>query len=386
MTTNGETSRRGNRLLRWLAVLVLGVALLHLLWAPVYRYPPAEPFSGPHWYNPYEDFVAPGLKANFHAHAKAWGGLLYGALTGPEVQSLYKDLGYEIACISNYQSVAASTGLMPLHVPAYEHGIGIGQQHQTVLGSPLALWFDYPIYQGVAEKQHVLNLLAERSKAVILNHPNKGVGYQIEDMAKLTGYTAIELCSRFAEGIPFWDAALSAGRPVWGVCTDDGHDQTRAGHLRMGWVMIGSAKTVPDVFEALRTGCFYSAYAPYHKDPCQLLSCELKEGKVIVRVDEPSAIRFYSQGGKQRTRRRDGTEAVYELQEDDTYLRIEVKYLANMLYLNPLIRHDGDPLLPPTATVRTGWTLARRLFAVTLLVLAARWLLRSSRRPTAASA
>jgi hypothetical protein len=86
---------------------VVVVALLPYVWAPVYNFPDAAPFSGSMLWNPYASRLGTWQRANFHAHGRAWGGLTSGAQPGAEVAQRYHQLGYSVAGVSNYQRIAA---------------------------------------------------------------------------------------------------------------------------------------------------------------------------------------------------------------------------------------------------------------------------------------
>ena len=195
-------------------LILAALASHHLTFAPYYEYPEAKAFAGSRWYNPYQDFEGDRLKANFHAHSECWGGFTNGTCPPDILAKMYAEAGYDIATISNYQSITPQQEGQDLYLTAYEHALGSGQQHQTVVGSEEVSWFDYLLPQWLGHKQHVLEILSGQAKFVILNHPNKGQGYSTKDMQYLTHYHAIEVATKYSSNsTAHWDAALSAGRP-----------------------------------------------------------------------------------------------------------------------------------------------------------------------------
>ena len=352
------------------ALVGLVLVLFHLAWPPVYRFPEARPFSGPNWHNPYEAADARGaaventdagwLKANFHSHSRSWGGLARRGRTYPTeiLWKQYESIGYDVIGISNYQSIRPAMPGEKLYIPAYEHGFSITQQHQTVLGARAVSWFDFPIYQGVRQKQCVIDSLRAHATAVILNHPNKTSSYSTEDLKQLTGYTGIEVASKYARGAPHWDAALSAGRPVWGFCGDDGHDIERLRTSGTAWLMVQPrARTPQAVLDALGRGRFYGVWARQDRVPNALEACRIDQGRLDVRLQEPAdMIRFVGQGGEVKAEARDARESHYVLTPTDTYIRVEAETRATTLFLNPVFRYEGASYAVPEATVATGFT------------------------------
>lgn len=362
------------RIAGWsLAAAAFLAACFHLLVPPVYRFPPSVPFSGDRWHNPYAGTSsAVWLRANFHVHARA--GVPFGGGRQPvsQVWEHYDRLGYDVIGISNYMSLRPPRPGERLYVAAYEHGYGIGQQHQTVLGARAVNWLDFPLYQGLRQKQYVLDCLGADGALVVINHPNKNRAYAVEDMKRLTGYLGVEVRTKYARGEACWDAALSSGRTVWGFCGDDGHDLERPSHSAIGWNMIAAAeRSAAAVRAALRAGRFYGVWTRKKKPPNVLEGCEVEAGRLRVSLLAPAdAIRFIGQGGQLREEHRDARTADYCLRPEDTYVRVEAATGLTTLYLNPVFRSDGPPL-QPRAEARVGWTWGIRvavLLAAAILV------------------
>ena len=202
------------RLLAALALALAALAYFELVWPPRYEFPPPTPFKGDRWYNPYAGYRGGGLLANFHAHSEVWGGLTFGDTPRHELYALYKQRGYDVIGISDYMTIAPPQNAGDIYLSAYEHGYTPGRRHQTVIGASRVSWFDYPLGGSVEQKQDVLDRLRPEAQFLIINHPTKADSYAIEDLAKLTGYDALEVASKYGMWDDFWDAALSAGRPA----------------------------------------------------------------------------------------------------------------------------------------------------------------------------
>ena len=140
---------------RVLAVVLLAFVALPFLLAPVYRFPPSQPFAGPALWNPYATLSGTWQKANLHAHGHAWGGVTNGAQSDDDVVRAYKARGYAVAGVSNYASIAAQHGVATL--PLYEHGFNIAKAHQLAIGARGVEWLDFPLWQTVNQKQFILH-------------------------------------------------------------------------------------------------------------------------------------------------------------------------------------------------------------------------------------
>jgi len=364
------------------AIAISLTAYLELAWPPFYAFPPARSFSGETWYQPYAGYRGGGLLGNFHAHADAWAGLTFGEVSREKLFELYAERGYDVVGISDYMSIAPPHPGDPVPLSVYEHGYTIGRRHQTVLGAEQVSWFDYPLGGSPRQKQSVIDHLRAGASFLVLNHPTKADSYTVEDFAQLTGYDALEVATKYGVWDDFWDAALSAGRPVWGMAADDGHAQASgASHIGIGRVVIHSEERTPAaVLRALREGRFHAIYTRQNEAPIELLRCEIEDGELVVELGERAAvIRFYSEHGDLRREERGRSIGRYRLAADDPYVRVEVIAHGAVLYLNPVIRWDGVALPAPQALLQPVPTWTVRVLGAVLLAAIARFSLRMAR-------
>lgn len=61
----------------------------------------------------------------------------------------------------------------------------------------------------------------------------------------------------------YWNEVMATGNKLFGVATDDAHDES---YLGRGWVMTNSKKEVKDTLRALKEGAFYSSCGPVIRD------------------------------------------------------------------------------------------------------------------------
>lgn len=353
------------------------LALLLLLpygCAPVYRFDPPRPFAGTRFYNPYAS--AGSLRwrrANLHAHGRAWFGVTSARQSDTEVADAYKSHGYDVVAISDYQHIAPPS-VSP--IPVYEHGYNAGKHHQLAIGARRVAWFDLPLWQGLNQKQYIVDQVADTAALVAIAHPAalQGYAYSDEDLRALTGYQLIEIVNGRFTTERSWDEALSAGRPVWGIGDDDTHDVTNADRFAVAWTMIASASDAPaDVIDALRSGRSYVVHTTGATEgaPTELASLDVHDGTVSVTCSGPPAkITFVGERGEVKRAVALATSASYTLAPHDSYVRVEVSTPARTLFLNPVVRFDGRALPAPVATVDTlpTWLQRGGLFFVCVLL------------------
>ncbi|HXD73971.1 MAG TPA: hypothetical protein VN628_09555, partial [Vicinamibacterales bacterium] len=264
---------------RIVAILFFFIIAIPLLLAPVYRFPPPQPFAGPALWNPYAHLSGTWQKANLHAHGVAWGGVTNGRQSDEDVVRAYKQHGYTVAGVSNYASIAAFRGVDT--IPLYEHGYNIPKIHQLAIGARRVLWLDFPFWQTLDQKQFIINRLAADAALVSVNHPN--TGYTEDDMRNLTGYQLMEVVNGPFPVEDLWDAALSSGHVVWALADDDAHDVTNLRRTFIAWNMIDApSPSEADIVGALRRGGTYAVSLVGNNPDAGLKSVEVRDATVTV--------------------------------------------------------------------------------------------------------
>lgn len=358
--------------------LVLLAAALPSLAVPVYRFPAPTPFAGAQWHNPYAglDAALPWRTVNLHAHSAAWGGVTHGAGTPDEVRNAYHRLGYDAVAVSNYHRVDTAPGAGALAV--YEHGMNVPKAHVLVVGARAVRWLDFPLLQSVHQQQHVLHHLRGAGALLALPHPGVRGARDAQVLRALTGYQLLEVTSKYGTWEREWDAALGAGRLVWALGGDDAHNVRDATQVGESWTLVASASPAPDsLLAALAAGRHAAVSGHRGRTPLRLRRLRMREGMLEVAVDGPvTELAFVGAGGRVRHRAPSGI-ATYRPAPDDAYVRVVVRGDSTVLYLNPVVRHDGGGVPPLTATVDAPVTWALRLAVmaggVLLLPGARRW-------------
>ena len=359
--------------------LLAAAALVLLPYArtAVYDFPPSVPFSGQALFNPYAQTTGRWQRANLHAHGRPWWGLTTGRQHAGEVVAAYRRIGYSVAGISDYQHVAAQHGIDT--IPLYEHGYNLGKRHQLGVGARKVVWFDFPLGQSLGQQQLIINLVGRDSELVALAHPEGRDAYSEQDMRRLTGVHLMEVVNGPFVAERSWDAALSAGRPVWALGNDDNHDLHERRRFGVAWNMIDADSAAPgDVVGALRQGRHYAVLRTDEiptAGETTLESVTLTGSTLnVTAAGEPSTLIFIGQDGSVRKTVRHALRADYTLGADDTYVRTVIKSPRTVMYLNPVFRYDGRGLPAPAAKLATAATWAMRS-SVVLAAAALLWLL-----------
>lgn len=347
-------------------VLKILAALFLLLCLPyfnvfIYDFPEPVPFSGSQLYNPYKNLQGYWVKANFHAHSRAFFGLTNGENTPEELLHKYDSLGYDLPSISNYNSVSAANETSPLFVPVYEHGINFFKTHQLVFGQEKAMLFDYPLFQFTSHKQHILNWLRHNNGLLAIAHPSFQKSYSLADMKKLSGYDCMEVLSPRALSPEYWDAALSAGNPVWIVSNDDCHSLEKQGWYGVCWTMLNiREQTSKALMDALRTGKGYGVKGWVGENFNQVKQVTTNGVQVQIEMEhQADSILLRTDGGKLAKKLENTSTAEYTLNPSETYVRAEIWNRGyTRIFLNPLVRSEDGSLPKEKKTPTKNWLLS----------------------------
>jgi hypothetical protein len=338
--------------IKLLLSFVLSVIFIPYIISPAYRFEDPVAFTGDSFYNPYNNWQNNNYyKANFHYHSNAWGFLTDGrgeTNTSENILKQYAAYGYDIAGISNYMR---TDPLSP--IPLYEHGTGIKKTHQLVAGSDAVMWLDFILAFKTSHKQFILNLLKTDSNLIVLNHPSWHNAYTFEDIKLLGNYDCMEVLSTNKESLPLWDTALTAGKMVFMMVNDDGHDVNNPEVTGRIFNMIAAEdKNMNSVFDALTKGSAVGYEFPHTGDTIAIAgfhSALILPESVVVDSDtviftfreKLKSIRLMGDRGKELMVVSDSSVVKYRMQQSDTYVRCEaMMYNGTRIIMNPVIRGE----------------------------------------------
>lgn len=379
-------------LLKYLFLFLSGIIvyslILPVLWSPVYDFPESTPFQGDHFYNPYEGMKKDQWKkGNFQIQSHAWGGVTNGStVTSKDVYDVYSSLKYDIITISDYMSINDYNKNNPEYIPVYEHGYSVFKAHQVLVGAKNVTWFDYPLFQTLNNKQYILNKLHSTSELIAIAHPGLLNGYSLDEMKYLTNYDVMEVLNHLWFSLGHWDAALSAGKPVFIMANDDAHNLVNPFLYGVVCTMVNTPLVnQKNVVECLKSGMAYGyvPVTPYEetyekkqsrvKNHSYLTGFDLKGNDLTISTSHRlHKVTFIGQGGdtlKDVNLFSENTKEVsYKIADNDTYVRTEI-IISNgdKLYLNPIFRIEGNEPVRNMASLNLTKTIIYRGIAFLIL-------------------
>lgn len=373
----------------FLILFLLLLITIKYITCPVYNFSPTKPFSGNNFYNPYNNIDSSfWRKGNFQIQSYAWKGVTSGrGNTNEKIRELYKSLGYDIIATSDYQKINRYRQEAPDYIPVYEHGYGIKKNHQVLLGAQKVLWKDYPFFQTIHNKQHILNLLKEENKLVYIAHPKLRNGYAPEDMKLLGNYDGIEVLNNYRTSLAHWDTALSSGNYVTILGNDDAHDINNPDEIGHHCTFIQSPTIHrDDILINLKSGNAFGAMI--YRPNGESFDEKIKRTSVLpvieavdiigdtlkIRFDSLAImVRFIGQNGNTLKTINQTNSCFYVIKTNDTYVRTEIEfYDKSVYYLNPVCRTNSNfPTKIPTPEINILKTIILRILGFTSLLFIA---------------
>ena len=357
--------------LRLFAIVALSVLLLPYVVVPVYMFHARTPFTGTTLFNPYDNISTQWQRANFHAHSRAWGGLTSGKQSADSVRSAYLSRGYDVIGLSNYHQITRVAGDTTF-LPVYEHGFSVRKTHQLIIGATHVTGLDFPLWQTTQAKQYMLARLRDSNSLTAIAHPYLRTGYDTTEIAELSGFDLLEVRSHWNDASRWWDAVLSAGNPVWAIGNDDSHDVRSAKEIGVVWTMVNApTKHANDIIAALRRGQMYVVAGTPGGTPARLRDVTVHGDTITTRFDQPMQhIEVITDASVVRGRTSDSDSITYLMRDADHYARVVATSAGGTLYMNPVIRATGMPVVWGLPMRRSLASIVTRLSALLIWVCA----------------
>lgn len=363
---------------------------------PVYRFRAPRPFTGKDIFNPYAslDTAAGWKRANFHTHTRVKGPWPMNEC--PQwpayVDSVYRELDYDIVTFSNHNEITTHPYDTALQVNVYEHGYSIPQYHLLVFGSREVNHWDPLLPLTASQKQFALEYLGKTSDFIQMNHPYRVRFSKKSHLEKLSGYQIMELDTHISTENEYWDWALSAGHYSFGLANDDLHfpDRHEKIAIRCNFVQTPSGR-YEDLRKALLGGCYYSMRVPdygngdweekiarNHELPT-VQNIGLEGSTLYIKLSQPAdSIRVNGQDHATLSLACGVDSLAYTLRADDPFARFTAFFPDGaVIYSNPFARYDASAgnFPPKEAPQPVNWLLTLLynllLFAVAAALVAA---------------
>lgn len=331
------------------SIFLLLLFIIGLFYFPtsIYNFPPEMKFVGDKVYNPYQNISDSVYRANFHAHTVAWKGVTSGHNTEKDVYDGYTNKGYQIAGISNYHNISNyAENLTDLYIPVYEHGYNVLKSHYLVLNAKEVSFFDFPLFQTSSHQQKVIDKIKKKNDLLVIAHPKFGGGRTFENMKNLVNYEFTEVLNHYRTSDEYWDKALSAGRLTWILANDDTHDLRDDFTYRIWNIIYSDQRNRDTIVQNLKKGMNYGVKSFNGTVENQLLKCT-DNGNLSYTFSFKQPVdttEFIGQDGLIKKIAVNSDTAEYRFLGDDTYIRVVAKNKNSIIYMNPLVRYDGQKI------------------------------------------
>jgi len=368
------------KVLRYILLILSSIILIVVIdqycFCPVYSFENPTSFEGDSIYNPYASSASGNwVKCNFHTHARCWNGFTSGKGTAGDVYRAYDKLHYAIHVVSDYQYIDTTACLSSGYISSYEHGYNILKTHQLVLGADAVCWKDYFLPQTLNNKQDVLDRIGttDHNALLIINHPLERNGYRATDFTYLTRYSCMEVLNPTCNSSALWDAALSAGKPIFILGDDDCHnitDTNKVGKI-CTWINVTEVNQ-DNILHAIKTGNSYAMTIGKNlmqkeregnNDSMPMLKSFTVTSDTVHAKFSLSANDIIVSGENGRLLyKTPGSDSVsFKLGKQEPYARITAVYNnGTQLLLNPVFRYKTLPLHQSTASINYTQTSLRR--------------------------
>ena len=282
-------------------------------------------------------------KGNIHTHTTESDGD-----SSPEtVVRWYRRHGYDFLVLSDHNHLTLldySSGKRrfkkPLMIPGEEVSLRLPDSRKSVhLGATGISQLVEPVAatEVVPTLQANIDAILSAGGIACINHPNFTWAFDHREIRQVTKASLLEVFNGHPAvnvyGAPgkfsyeeIWDGVLSAGRPIFGVATDDAHNFIdfipQVSNPGRGWVVVEAEESSPEaIVAALASGAFYASTG------VTLRTLDVSEGCISLSVEPHRdfiyTIRYIGQGGKVLAEVV-GAEANYLVRGDEGYVRATV--------------------------------------------------------------
>lgn len=389
------------RVLISLAFVVL-MAILVTSFSTIYDFAEPAPFSGQDIFNPYADFDPnqDWKRTTLHTHTRVEGPLNECDFTAKETYEKYLYFGYDIVGISNHNEITSHPNTQQ-DIGIYEHGYNLRNFHKLVIGTEDVNHYDalYPILASQAQFQ--LDILANESDILQLNHPSRSALLDSARLAQIGGYDIMELSgvNAYLEN-KHWDWALSAGRYCFALLNDDLHYPDRSSRFAVRCSYLGAKDaTTEQIIATLQSGNFYSMRIPDYGNGNWDVKLDKNQNLPTIKnigiqgdtiflalSAKPEQIRVIGQDHTLLKRVVDSDTISYCMRACDPYARFVASYPDSLIIMtNAFARYDKATMTSPAdrefhtknivATVVYNIVVAVAIFAILVIYirLVRRW-------------
>ncbi|MDF3820662.1 phosphoesterase [Leptospira sp. 96542] len=328
------------------------------------------PFSGSVWKNPYNDFSAHNNveKLALHTHTnEVWfTPERHGAI---EIWNEYKRNGFSNIAITDYGQISKIIGAD--FIEGFEWGQNLRKRHILSIGAKRSFSDYFPVYASRENISWVIDRMRNLGGYVIIPHPKLNDAFSKNELIEIVGYNAVEVYSPFGDDSRILDILLSAGRNVHCMANDDLHylpestiktlnqpfwknwiqylggQRGRRGESSLRYIVTSDGiRKSDELTKSLQNGSFFCVKKFFREgeDP-KIPKIEIKNNKEIIvsSSERYLEIRWIGQNGEIRKIDPDRNNSNYQIQDHDTYIRLEIIGLTGSILSNAMYRNGSKP-------------------------------------------
>ncbi|WP_411821931.1 phosphoesterase [Leptospira sp. 'Mane'] len=359
---------RGKLLFSALFIFFLVMAIYQITVISLYRsdlLKTNKPFSGKSWVNPYEkgNWANHSEKVSLHIHSDE---VSYTPErhTIEEIDSVYQQNGFSLISFSDYDRVTKSK--LYSFLPGYEWGQNVKKRHALSVGSEIQVPDYFPVYASRENIAWTFEQMRKNGGYVVIAHPKLHSSFSKEDLEQIPHYQGIEVLTPYGDDSKILDHLLSKGRNVHCMASDDLHyfsEETirsfsepfwkdvlqkimfvrgKEGESLLRYISTGNNRNQPDLVKAdLNDGAFFCVKKFFQGagDPGLPDIRIIGKDKIKVSSNERyMEVRWIGDGGKIKKIDPDTSLSEYELEAEDTYIRLEITSLTGKILSNAIYR------------------------------------------------
>lgn len=256
--------------------------------------------------NPYSEKGSLSLKGQMHCHTTNSDG----TQSPTDLVTAYKNAGYDFVTITDHDYITPDPGVVGI--------TWIGNSSEESCNRHIVAYDIDDIYTSSKNFQDALDFHSTKGRLTNFAHPIWPNWYiaSKEELSAAVGFNFIEVWNGFVgiDGGQQWDDALSSGKHVFGLATDDCHGPDT---FNKGWVVaFCESNTKENILETLRRGCFYASNG-------NDLSISLADNVIASTCSEASDFYFIGFGGRVLSVVTNTTTANYTILGNEGYVRVK---------------------------------------------------------------
>lgn len=360
-----------------LAVMVLLYPIIMFAVTPIYDYSGNKPFYNYSIINPYNTYGYDYAPINFQAGT-------YNPLFSDTsknfntIRNKYESLGYHSVHFAKKYNFFTSLFSNEM---AYMNETGFNLSGYKMLLFSMdkknKLQFEQPFFQNINDLQYRIAKAGKVSNIIAIKNPAKN-NIPIEYFSKLNGYHLMEILSDNISAIDYWDKALSSGIPVL-LFVKEEFDENNYGKLLLiseFFAYISNfnsflqtyAVAVSDKYynENIDKGNNYLENMP-HIDKISIDNYTTINAKFTKPFEK---IVFSADNGVIKHTAYNTDNATYNIQDDDTYVRITAyTHDGSVFYFNPFMRDNLNKLTVDIPEINKKYTYMKCAALIIILII-----------------